>query len=147
MEIFVALGLIAVIGYLIYNKFRRDEHEFSRLYRPVEEGLLDLNAEFGATLAFQGESSFRTETFSLKKGAYKLSYWFPEAVLVKVELFGASGVDSEVIALKRGEGAVDFSVASDGRYFCTIEPAEDDAPWEIEIHPLGLPSRRDEDEI
>jgi hypothetical protein len=134
--------LVAAIGYAVYHKLKRDEALFSRLYKPVDDSLIDSGGEFEGVLNFAGEGWFRTNPFRLEAGKYKLAYWFSEAVLVKVELFTASGDDSEVIALKRGTGAESFSVAGEGRYFCVIEPAVGDEAWEIEISRLGLPSQR-----
>src|SRR5262249_14688184 len=138
-ELIIFALLLGFIGYLVYAKIQRDNREFSHIYRPADEHALD-SGEFGTVIAFEGNESFETEEFPLKAGEYKLAYWFPEGVMVKVELFSANGVDSEVIALKSGEGATTFSVAADGRYFCMIDPAEDEAEWEIEISRLGLPS-------
>jgi hypothetical protein len=137
----VLLLLVAAISLAVYRKLQRDSDLFSRVYRPVDESLLD-GGELEGVLSFAGEGWFRTDTFRLEAGQYKLAYWFPEAVLVKVELFSASGDDSEIIALKKGEGAESFSITGDGRYFCEIEPATGDEAWEIEISRLGLPSQR-----
>ena len=140
----VALGLVALVGYIAYQKLQRDERTFSQRYRAVDERLLDDNGDFNGVIAFAGNSDFETQHFRLEAGRHKLMYWFPEAVLVKVELFSAAGDDHDVIVLKQGEGAVEFAVTSPGKYFLMIEPAQDDADWEIEISPLGLPSRADE---
>lgn len=137
----VALGLVALVGFIVQKKFERDERTFSQRYRPVDEGLLD-DAEFNDIIAFSGDAAFETQRFRLEAGRHKLMYWFPEAMPVKVELFSAAGDDHDVIALKQGEGAVEFAVGSAGDYFCVIEPAQDDAEWEIEISRLGLPSQR-----
>ena len=132
--------LIAGMGYLVYAKIQRDQREFDRVYRPADEHALDEGGEFGEVIAFQGDQNFRTETFMLKAGSYKLMYWFPDDVMVKVKLFSAAGDESEIIALKSGEGSVAFSIDYPGRYFCMIEPAEEATEWEIEISRLGLPS-------
>lgn len=92
-------------------------------------------------MAFQGERAFHTETFSLEGGSWKLTYWFPEDVVVKVDLYSAPGDNHETLVMKRGAGAESFS-AENGRYFCVIEPAREPAEWEIEISRLGLPSRQ-----
>lgn len=131
--------MIALMGYLVYAKIKRDQREFDRLYKPADEHAFD-GGEFGEVFAFQGDQQFQTETFPLKAGSYKLMYWFPEEVMVKVELFSEAGDDSEVIALKSGEGTASFSIDYPGRYFCVIEPTEEAKPWEIEISRLGLPS-------
>lgn len=139
----VALGLVALVAYIAYQKLQRDERAFGQLYRPVDERLLE-NDDFHGVIAFTGDSAFETQRFRLEAGRYKLMYWFPEAVLVKVELFSAAGDDHDVIALKQGEGAVEFAVGAPGKYFCVIEPVQDDAEWEIEISRLGLPSRTEQ---
>ena len=136
----ILLFLVVAIGYAVYHKIRRNADDFSRLYQPVDEHLLDGGEAFDGTMSFEGEGEFKTQVFQLDAGKYKLRYWFPDAVLVKVEMFSASGDDSEVIVLKKGEGAEAFTVATNGRYFCMIEPALEDEEWEIEIRRLGLPS-------
>jgi hypothetical protein len=137
----VALGLVALVGYMAYQKLQRDERAFSQRYQAVDERLREELSEVNGVIAFAGESTFETQRFRLEAGRHKLMYWFPEAVLVKVELFSATGDDHEVIALKKGEGAAEFAVSSPGKYFCMIEPAQDDVAWEIEISRLGLPSQ------
>ncbi|MCA0456760.1 MAG: hypothetical protein LCI00_22500 [Chloroflexi bacterium] len=140
--VLVALLLIALVGYMAYAKAQRDRRTFDNLYRPPDERLLNEDTEFGVngSLAFEGEADFTTDAFDLAAGNYKLMYWFPEGVMVKVELLSKVGSDSEILGIKSGEGELGFSVAATGRYFMTIEPDEDKA-WEIEIIRLGLPSR------
>lgn len=135
----ILLLLIAAIGFAVYRKLQRDSEAFSRLYKPVDESLLD-DPELEGTLSFEGEGWFRTNSFQLEAGQYKLAYWFPEAVMVKVDLFRTEGGDSETIVMKRGEGTETFSIGAAGRYFCVIEPG--DEAWEIEISRLGLPSQQ-----
>lgn len=137
----MALGLVALVGYMAYQKLQRDERTFSQRYRAVDERLREELSDMNGVIAFAGESTFETQRFRLEAGRHKLMYWFPEAVLVKVELFSAAGDDHEVLALKKGEGAVEFAVAAAGKYFCVIEPAHDDVAWEMEISRLGLPSQ------
>lgn len=141
--IVVALILIALVGYMAYAKAQRDRRTFDSLYKPADEQLLNEDTELGmnGSLAFEGEAAFKTNAFDLAAGNYKLMYWFPEGVMVKVELFSKDGSATETLGIKSGEGELGFSVAATGRYFMTIEPAEDKA-WEIEIIRLGLPSRR-----
>ncbi|MEZ4668514.1 MAG: hypothetical protein R3E39_11405 [Anaerolineae bacterium] len=135
----VALVLVAFVAYIVYRKLQRDERRFAQLYRPVDESLLD-QSDFDGVISFEGDSTFESQQFKLEIGRYKLMYWFPDAVLVKVELFSVDGIEHDVIALKQGEGAVEFSVTTPGKYFCMIEPAHEDSAWEIEISRLGLPS-------
>lgn len=144
IALLVALGLVALVGFMAYQKLQRDERAFSQRYRPVDEHLLDDLSDLNGVIAFAGDAAFETQRFHLEAGRYKLMYWFPAGVPVKVELFSAAGDDHVVIALKQGEGAVEFAVAAPGQYFCVIEPAQDDATWEIEISRLGLPSRAGE---
>ncbi len=131
--------LMAGMGFIIWRKIVRNEQAFSQLYRPVEGDLPEDEDELGEVIAFAGEHEFETVRFRLEAGEYRLRYWFPDSVMVKVELFSAAGDDHEIIALKKGEGETAFTVDAAGRYFCSIEPAED-AEWEIEISKLGLPS-------
>lgn len=139
----VALILIGLVGYMAYAKSRRDQRTFDSLYKPADEKLLNTDLDLGinGSLAFEGDTDFTTQQFDLLAGNYKLMYWFPEAVPVKVDLFSADGIDSETLGIKSGEGELAFTVAANGRYFMTIEPTEDDA-WEIEVIRLGLPSSR-----
>lgn len=134
MELVIALILLVIVGYPVYRKLQRA----SPTSLPDTE-LLNNNNEWDSILAFQGESEFRTDTFEMETGNYKLMYWFPEEVLVKVELFSAAGDEHETLVMKRGTGETSFSVEA-GRYFCLIEPTEESAEWEVEISPLGLPS-------
>jgi hypothetical protein len=140
----ILLFLVAIIGYAVYHKLKRDSAEFSRIYRPVDENLLESSEDFEGEIAFSGEGRFKTQVFRLESGRCKLDYRFPEAVLVKVELFSASGDDSDVLVLKKGAGSLPFKVENTGRFFCVIEPAVEGAVWEIEIRRLGLPSQQPE---
>lgn len=144
ISLLVGLVLLALIGYAVYHKIRRNEQDFSHLYQPVDENLLDSSEEFEGVLAFSGEGEFRTQVFQLERGRYKLTYQFPDTKPVKVELFSASGDDSAVIVIKKGEGSESFSIGTPGRYFCIVEPAANNEEWLIEISPLGLPSQRSE---
>lgn len=137
----VALILVGLVGYMVYAKSQRDQRMFNSLYKPADESLLNEKTEFddSGSISFEGDSDFTTQAFSMVAGNYQLMYWFPESVLVQVELYSKDGIDREVIAIKSGEGEVGFSVGSNGRYFCKIEPAKDDS-WEIEIRRLGRPS-------
>jgi len=138
-SVLVVFLLLIVIGFIAWRKIVRNEQAFSQLYRPVEGDLPEDEDELGEVIAFAGEHEFETVRFRLEAGGYKLRYWFPENIMVKVELFSAAGDDHEIIALKKGEGETTFTVDVAGRYFCSIEPAED-GEWEIEISKLGLPS-------
>lgn len=138
-SVLVVFLLLIVIGFIAWRKIVRNEQAFSQLYRPVEGDLPKDEDELGEVIAFAGEHEFETARFRLEAGEYRLRYWFPENIMVKVELFSAAGDDHEIIALKKGEGETTFKVDMAGRYFCSIEPAED-AEWEIEISKLGLPS-------
>lgn len=143
MEIGVLLTivvLVGLIGFMVWRKFERDSRQFNALYQPTDGDLPDGDDSFGEVIAFEGDDTFKTAIFPLVGGQYKLSYWFPDEVLVKVELFSADGTDHEVIILTKGEGEKAFTVSSSGRYFCTIEPVTRDE-WEIEISRLGLPSK------
>ncbi len=137
----IALVLVSLVGYMAYAKSQRDQRTFSSLYRPADERLLSEQTELDekGSIAFEGDSDFTTQPFSMTAGDYKLMYWFPESALVQVELYSEDGSDKEVIAIKSGEGEVGFSVDSSGRYFCKIEPAKDDR-WEIEIRRLKRPA-------
>lgn len=137
MELIVALLLLILVGYPVYRKLRRASQISPDL---DDHNLNSINPETDA-LAFAGQSEFRTDSFDLESGTYKLLYWFPEAVMVKVELYSAGGDDHETLVMKRGTGEVSISVEK-GRYFCVIEPAEEPAEWEIEISRLGLPSQK-----
>ncbi len=139
----VALVLVGLVGYMAYAKSQHDQRMFYSLYKPADERLLNDQTELdeSGSIAFEGEADFVTQPFSMAAGNYRLMYWFPESVLVKVELYSEDGSDKEVIAIKSGEGEVGFSVESSGRYFCKIEPAKDNK-WEIEIRRLGRPASR-----
>ena len=135
----IALVLVGLVGYMAYAKSQRDQRMFSTLYKPADERLLNEPTELDDTgsVSFEGESDFITQSFSLAAGNYKLMYWFPESLLVQVELYSEDGSDKQVIAIKSGEGQIGFSVESSGRYFCKIEPAKE-GDWEIEIRRLGF---------
>jgi hypothetical protein len=135
--IVIALLLVVVVGGMVWQKLRRDTRDFEQLYRPAEQVLDD---PFGEVIAFEGDYSFETEPFALRAGRWRLRYWFEDDVVVKVDLLAAQGDDRQTLAIKSGEGELEFQVEA-GRYFCQIEPTEE-APWEIEISPLGLPSAR-----
>lgn len=141
--VIVALILIGLVGYMAYAKSQRDKRIFDSLYKPADESLFDDDTalSINGSLAFEGDTDFTTQPFDLPDGNYKLMYWFPEAVTVKVELYSTDGSDAETLGIKSGEGELGFSVAAAGRYFLIIEPSEDKA-WEIEIIRLGLPSNR-----
>lgn len=139
----VALILIGLVGYMAYAKSKRDQRTFDRLYKPSqgddssdEQDLLTNNS-----ITFEGDSDFVSQNFLMSAGAYKLMYWFPQSVLVQVEMFSVDGTEHEIVAIKSGEGEVGFSLKASGRYFCKVAPAKDDH-WEIEIIRLGLPSSR-----
>ena len=135
----IALILVGLVGYMVYAKSQRDQRTFNSLYKPADERLFNEPTEMDAngSIAFEGDSDFTTQPFSMAAGNYKLMYWFPESVLVQVELYSEDGSDKETVAIKSGEGQVGFSVDSNGRYFCKIEPSKDDH-WELEIRRLGL---------
>lgn len=135
----VIVLMVGVIGLVAWRKMVRNEQIFSQLYRAVEGDLPEDEDDLGNVIAFAGEYEFETARFKLEAGEYKLRYWFPAEIMVKVELFSAAGDDHEIIALKKGEGETAFTVETTGRFFCSIEPAED-GEWEIEISKLGLPS-------
>lgn len=139
----VAVLLIVALAYAVRSKFSRDEEQFSRTYRPPE--LDDWDDEDDSdedALVFSGLAAFDSDPFPLGRGSYRLRFWFPEEVLVKVELFTADGADHEVLALRLGEGEETFDIDSPGDYLLVVEPAEAEAAWELEITPLGLPSQR-----
>ena len=130
----VAVILIALVGYMAYAKSQRDQRTFSSLYKPADERLLadETVMDGNGSIAFTGDTDFVTRPFPMQAGDYKLIYRFPEAAPVKVELFSEDGTDSEVIVIKSGAGEVGFSVESNGRYFCKIDPTKD-GDWEIEM--------------
>jgi YD repeat-containing protein len=86
----------------------------------------------------EGQGSHMTNLVHLHAGTYKLQYRFPPDVLVKVDLWRDG--DSETLVLKRGAGESAFTVAADGRCTLDIAPADDSAPWTLDITRLGLPS-------
>ena len=137
----IALILVGLVGYMAYAKSKRDQRTFDSLYKPADERLLNEQTALdeSGTIAFEGDADFTTQSFSMTAGEYKLMYWFPDSVLVQVELYSEDGSDHDVIAIKSGEGEAGFSVESSGRYFLKIEPVKDD-DWEIEIRRLGRPS-------
>ncbi len=133
----VAVLLVLSLAYAVRNKFRRDEEQFSRVYRPPQLDDWDNEDDSGEdALVFSGLAAFESDPFPLQRGSYRLSFWFPEESLVKVELFTADGVDHEVLALRLGEGEETFEIDAPGDYFLVVEPAESEAAWELEITPL-----------
>jgi hypothetical protein len=134
----VALILVGLVGYMAYAKSQRDQRTFDRLYKPADAETPpdEHDLEDGGSISFEGDSDFVSHIFFMRAGKYKLVYTFPKEVQVKVELISVDGTDKEVIAIKSGEGEVGFSVHSDERYFCNVEPAKDEA-WEIEIRRIG----------
>jgi hypothetical protein len=70
---------------------------------------------------------------------YKLEYRFPPNVLISVRIIDTHDGD-DVLFIKSGEGAEALEIGTDSRFIIEIEPAEEDARWQIEIRPLGLPS-------
>lgn len=138
ISILALLIVLSVAAVMVYGKLRSDERAFSRLYQPVDEHLLDDDSDLGkqGLIAFAGESEFTTESFTLAAGHYKLTYRFPAGVLTRVELASHDGTDHETLVIAQGEGQSGFETAA-GRYFCVIEPAENDTSWEIEITPLA----------
>jgi hypothetical protein len=138
--ILIALGMMAVMGWLVYQKMRRDEAEFARQYAFDDDGIETVsNQARNKPFQFQGEGAQTTRPIKLETGDYKISYRFPEDALVKVELFHAADGDGEVILLKAGHGEATFSIDAAGRYLFDIEPQEG-AVWKLEINRLGLPS-------
>ena len=134
----VALILVGLVGYMAYAKSQRDQRIFSDLYKPVEGDVPadEHDLESSGSITFAGDSDFVSQNFIMSAGNYKLLYTFPKSVQVKVELYSDDGSDKEIIAIKSGEGEVGFSVESNGRYFCKVEPAKDDT-WEVEIRRVG----------
>ena len=96
------------------------------------------------SIRFRGKGAQTTKPFDLEPGTYKLSYQFPESVLVKVDLISSFDGDSETILVKSGVSSKAFNVQIGGRYFFRVEPTEDNAHWEIECQRLSLPSRSDQ---
>jgi hypothetical protein len=125
----IALLLIGGMSYVAWMKWQRDNRAF-------------YEQQIAGRVAFDGEGDQTTPRFHLDAGRHKLIYWFPEDALVEVELFSASGEWHEVIAIKKGEGQLEFAVPASGLYIADVEPAEPDVEWAIEISRLGLPSQR-----
>jgi hypothetical protein len=140
----VAVLLIASLAYAVRNKLNRESEQFSRTYRPPEIDDWDDEDDDSDedALVFSGIAAFDSDPFPLGRGSYRLRFWFPEEILVKVELFTADGADHEVLALRLGEGEETFDIDAPGDYVLVVEPAEVEAAWELEITPLGLPSQR-----
>jgi hypothetical protein len=139
----VAVLLIASLAYAVRNKLNRESEQFSRTYRPPEIDDWDEDDDSNEdALIFSGIAAFDSDPFPLERGSYRLRFWFPQEILVKVELFTADGADHEVLALRVGEGEETFDIDAPGDYVLVVEPAEIEAAWELEITPLGLPSQR-----
>jgi hypothetical protein len=137
----IMVVMVGLVGYMAYAKSQRDQRTFNSLYKPAKADDLsdEHDLESTGSIAFEGDSNFVSQKFLMSAGSYKLMYIFPESVMVQVELFSEDGSDKEIITIKKGQGEVEFSVSSSGRYFCKIEP-EKDNDWEIEIIRLGRPS-------
>lgn len=135
--ILVVLLLLAGLFFVVTQKLARDERRFNTLYRPPELSADD--DPWADVIVFEGKFAFESDDFPLAAGRYRLRYWFPDDVIVKVELFSADGSAAEVLVVKAGEGETVFTAAG-GEYFCTVDPMEEPAEWEIEFSPLGLPS-------
>lgn len=138
--ILVALAMVGIMGWLVYQKMRRDEAEFARQYQFDDEGVHNLrDPELAKPFQFQGEGAQTTRPIKLEAGDYKIRYQFPEDALVKVELFSADDGEGELLLLKSGGGELGFSIGETGRYRFDIDPQEG-AAWKLEISRLGLPS-------
>jgi hypothetical protein len=133
----VAGLLVAVVAFAVYRKFQRDSAEFDRRFDFSEDGIME-RAE-NKPLQFQGVGAQTTRPFRLESSDYKISFRFPESVLVKVGLLSTDGVSEETVVLKSGAGEAAFS-ADAGRYLLDIDPQDEDATWKLEITSLGLPS-------
>ena len=136
----IALGMVGVLGWLVYRKLRRDEAEFERRYAFDEEGIEAIgDPAHNKPMQFQGEGAQTTRPVKLEAGDYQIRYRFPDDALVKVELFDAAEGDGEMILLKSGAGESAFSIDAAGRYRFDVEP-QAGAAWKLEIKRLGLPS-------
>jgi len=139
--ILVAVLLVALVGWMIYQKMQRDEAEFNRRFSFDEAGIHTMKEqEYNKPFQFQGEGAQSTRPIKLESGDYKIRYHFPEGVTVKVELLSADDGDGQMIVLQSGMGEAGFTIEVDGRYLLDIEPQNEAAPWKLEISRLGLPS-------
>src|SRR5262245_8757239 len=95
--ILVAVLMVAVIGWVAYQKNRREQAEFNRRFAfDEEEGIESMWDEaHNKPFQFQGNGAQTTRHIKLEAGNYKIRYRFPEGVTIKVELLSADGTDSE----------------------------------------------------
>jgi hypothetical protein len=92
---------------------------------------------------FTGRGSGLTPGVDFELGTYKLQYRFPAGTLVKVELVNLTEGFTETLFIKSSSDAQAFTIDTPGRYAFQLEPLEEDVTWELEVSPLGLPSRPD----
>jgi hypothetical protein len=137
LVVIIVLVVLAVVGSR-YLQSRTDTRQ--RKLRYDERGDLVAIEEVAGQqpIHLAGEGSHTTKPLQLQAGTYKLRYRFPTDVLGKVDLWHEG--DSETVVLKRSQGEASFTVADDGRYTFEIAPADEQAPWELDIMRLGLPS-------
>jgi hypothetical protein len=134
ISVIVGLLVGGVVLYIARRKWTNDTLAVRRAFG------LDDRLEPDPPLYFAGEGADTTSPTYLKSGDYKCLYTFPEGVLVKVDLLRVADGERETLVLASGAGAAGFMLERGGRHLFDIQPAHEDAEWEIEITRLGLPS-------
>ena len=90
----------------------------------------------------QGRGSESSNPRALARGAYRLAYTFPPNVLTRVRILDLRDGGEIAHLVRSGSGQAAFTIPADGRYIVAVDPADDSAPWQIAIRPLGLPSQQ-----
>jgi hypothetical protein len=138
--IFLLVGLLVISAILYwFNKQKQPQ-------RRVEHGKNGEVVRVGEVLPqpamyFQGRGTAISKTFSLRRGTYRFRFQFPDAVRVKVDVASISDGEAEMLVFQSGTGTTTFQITTDGRYNFHIEPMDENAHWQIQCDPLGLPSR------
>lgn len=130
----VAVALVAGTFYAARHKLARDATAFA----PADQSPAE-NAdqpESGDGLAFEGWNRFTSSPFLLTAGTHRMTYAFPDAVRVDVEVCAAGDQTAVWQSGHTGSGAAAFSVPA-GTYTVRVKPSRRDHHWEIEFTAEG----------
>jgi hypothetical protein len=130
----VAVALVAGTFYAARHKLARDATAFAPAdHSPAENAE---QPESGDGLAFEGWNRFTSNPFSLTAGAHRMTYAFPDAVRVEVEVCAVGDQTTVLQSAHTGSGAAAFSVPA-GTYTVRVKPSRRDHHWEIEFTAEG----------